>query len=106
MSNGTRAMPKEISEVFDPLRDELIGIRELWALYRRVFGFDDDRIELLNRIADHFFAYAQWAMYLDVILALCRYTDPAESNKSKPGSRPNLTLERLVNAVKEDDASF
>jgi hypothetical protein len=44
-------------------------------------------------------------MYLDVILSLCRYTDPAESSK-KIGHRPNLTLERLVNAVTAEDVTF
>jgi integrase len=59
---------------------------------------------LLNRVADTFFGYTQWAMYTDVVLTLCRYTDPAESS-NKVGQRPNLTLERLVNAVTADDAT-
>jgi hypothetical protein len=105
MSSGTGAMPKAVSEVFDPLRNELVGMHERWALQRRVFGFKERRIDLLNRVAGIFFGYTQWAMYLDVILALCRYTDPAESSK-KIGHRPNLTLERLVNAVMADDATF
>jgi hypothetical protein len=105
MASGTGAMPKAVSEVFDPLRNELIGIHERWALYRQVFGLEESRIGLLNRIADIFFGYTQWAMYLDVVLALCRYTDPSESSK-KIGHRPNLTLERLVNAVTANDATF
>jgi hypothetical protein len=105
MASGTGAMPKAVSEVFDPLRNQLVEIHARWALYRQVFGFDEGRIELLNRVAGIFFGYTQWAMYLDVILALCRCTDPAESSK-KIGHRPNLTLERLVNAVTADDAPF
>jgi hypothetical protein len=81
MSSGTGAMPQAVSDVFDPLRNELVGIHERWALYRQVFGLDEGRIELLNRVAGIFFGYTQWAMYLDVVLALCRYTDPAESSK-------------------------
>jgi hypothetical protein len=34
MSSGTRAMPNAVSEVFDPLKYELVGIHERWALYR------------------------------------------------------------------------
>jgi hypothetical protein len=44
-------------------------------------------------------------MYLEIILALCRYTDPAESSK-KIGHKPNTTLQRLVNAVKTENAAF
>jgi hypothetical protein len=98
-------MPAPVLEVFEPLRDELVGIHARWALHRRLFGFDEARVDLLNRVASMFFGYAQSAMYLDLILALCRYTDPAESSR-KVGQKPNLTLERLVNAVKAEDAAY
>jgi hypothetical protein len=106
MSSATRAMPAPVLEVFDPLRNQLIGIHERWALYRHMFGSAEAHIDLLNRVAEVFFGYTQWAMYLDIILALCRYTDPAESNPKKIGHRPNLTLDRLVNVVTADDATF
>jgi hypothetical protein len=105
MSSGTAAMPSAVFEVFDPLKNELISIHTRWALYKRVFGFDEARIDLLNRIADVCFGYTQWAIYRDVLLSLCRYTDLAESSKTI-GRRPNLTLQRLVNAVTADDAGF
>ena len=105
MPTATGAMSIAVSEVFDPLRNELVRIHERWALQRRVFGFDESRIDLLNRVTELFFGYAQWAMYLDVILSLCRYTDPAESSK-KIGHRPNLTLERLVNVVTAENLTF
>jgi hypothetical protein len=98
-------MSPAVSNVFDPLMNELVGIHARWALQRRVFDFEERRTELLNRVSATFFGYAQSAMYLDVILALCRYTDPAESGK-KIGDRPNLTLDRLVKAVRADDATF
>jgi len=102
MPSGTGSMPKAVYETFEPLRNELVRIHERWALYQQLFGVDADRIDLLNRVACSVFGYTQWAMYFDVTLALCRYTDPAESSK-KIGHRPNLTLERLVHAVVADD---
>jgi hypothetical protein len=105
MSTGTGAMPIAVSQVFEPLSNELVGLHERWALYRGAFGLEEARIDLLNRVAGVFFGYTQWAMYLDVILSLCRLTDPAESSK-KIGHRPNLTMDRLVNEVTADDLAF
>jgi hypothetical protein len=98
-------MPPAIAEVFDPLKAELVALHDLWALYRQVFAHSEARIQLLQRVANFFFGATQWALYHEVILALCRFTDPAESSK-KPGHRPNLTLERLVDEVTKDDSTF
>ena len=98
-------MPQAVAEIFEPLRNELIGLHERWALYQSVFGANEEQFDMLKRIASNFFGYARWAMYLDLILSLCRYADPAESSK-KVGHRPNLTLERLVNVVTANNESF
>jgi hypothetical protein len=99
-------MPPAVSEIFNPLSDDLVGLHELWALYRQVYGQNEDRIELLNRVSAIFFGYTQWSMYLDVILALCRNTDPPGDMTKKGDDRRNLTLERLVNTVTADDGTF
>jgi hypothetical protein len=44
-------MPASVFEVFEQLRDELVGIHARWALHRRMFGFDEGRIDLLNSTA-------------------------------------------------------
>jgi hypothetical protein len=106
MSPGNGAMPPAVAEVFDPLRNELVGLHERWALYWQVFGVEEDRIDLLNRITPIFFGHTQWAMYLDVILALCRYTDGPGDVTKKGDDRRNCTLARLVNVVTADDATF
>jgi hypothetical protein len=106
MTPAGTVMPPSVSEIFDPLRDDFVGLHEVWALYRAVFGKDEGRIDLLNRVSVVFFGYTQWSMYLDVILALCRNTDPPGVVTKKGEDRRNLTLERLVNAVKADDSTF
>ena len=88
-------MPQAAAEVFEWLQGELIGIHERWALYRRVFDYEESRIELLNRIADTFFGYTQLAMYLDVILALCRYTDPPGNVEPRVGAVAEAGSERM-----------
>jgi hypothetical protein len=99
-------MPQAVSEVFDPLRNEFVGLHQLWALFRTLFGHSEARIDLLNRVSSAFFGYTQVSMYLDIILALCRHTDPAGNVTKKGDDRRNLTLERLVNVVTADDAAF
>jgi hypothetical protein len=104
MANGDRIMPQTVEEIFTPLRDNLIHLLNRWAVYQRVFGRDEQTIHLLNRFSGVFFRNADWAMYLDVVLDLCRLTDPAESAPNKPGHRPNHTLERLVHEVDKLDS--
>ena len=99
-------MPSAVTEVFEPLRNELIRIHERWALYRLVFGQSEERVDLLKRINEIFFGHTQWSMYLDVILALCRYTDPQGEVTKKGEDRRNCTLECLVETVKDDDNTF
>jgi hypothetical protein len=99
-------MPQAIHDVFVVLRDELVAIHDRYALYRQLFGHSQKRADLLNRVADRLFGVIQLQMLLDTTLSLCRLTDPAESTPSKPGHRPNLTVQRLVNAVEADDSAF
>jgi HEPN superfamily AbiU2-like protein len=101
-----KTMPAAVSEIFNPLRDEFVGLHQAWALFRAVFGHSEDRIDLLNQVSSVFFGYTQLSMYLDIILALCRHTDPAGEVTKKGHDRRNLTLERLVNVVTADDAGF
>jgi hypothetical protein len=55
-----------------------------------VFGTSKERIDFLNEAAPDFFASLQSTLWDDVLLHLCRLTDPAKS-----AGKPNLTLQCL-----------
>jgi hypothetical protein len=91
-------MPKAIDEVFQPLRNEVLGIHMAWRLYREAFATSEERVILLNRYAGIWFGYAQAAMYDDIVVSLFRLLDPPNQGKG----RDNLTLARLADVVETD----
>jgi hypothetical protein len=98
MANSTGPMPQTVAEVYSPLSEQLVGIHIRWTLYRQLFGTDPARIELLNRFAAVFFGSTQRVMEDELILALCRMSDPAETGRGR-NARQNCTIERLVSVV-------
>jgi len=59
-----------------------------------LFGSNRERIDLLNEAAPAFFKLVQGAMWEDVLLHLCRLTDPVKSC-----GKQTLTLQRLPDLV-------
>ena len=94
-------MLAQVADVFRPLQQELLDIHIKWSLYRQLFGTDEGRISLLNRVAPVYFGYAERIQYDDLILSLFRFTDSLAT-----GGKPNLTLDRLASVVKANEATF
>jgi hypothetical protein len=89
------SMPADITEVFGPLRNEVIFVHAKWGLYRQLFATSPDRIDLLNRCASEFVGIFQEVLYDDVLMALFRLTEAATTC-----GRDNCTLSRLLDVVK------
>jgi hypothetical protein len=75
---------------FDALRNDLAWLQLKWSEYRELFGFSEDRVNLLNRAAGLFFGMLQMLLWDDVLLHLCRMTDRTEI-----GDKTNLTIQML-----------
>jgi hypothetical protein len=101
MANGNGAMPQEIHETYNILRNQLIIRHVRWTIYRQLFGTDPARIALLNRFGDVAFGAIQGTMEDEAVLALCRMSDPAVTGKGK-FARDNCTFNRLVDLVTAD----
>lgn len=61
-----------------------------WDRYQALFS-TQERVELLNRSGGNFWCAIQDMMFEDVLLGLCRLTDPA-----KMGQNENLSINTLV----------
>jgi hypothetical protein len=70
----------------------LLHIR--WKSYRAFFAGSQGIIDLLNATAPSFFYDLERIMWEDVLLHLCRVTDPQETMK-----KGNLTIQRLAPLV-------
>ncbi len=88
---------EETSRLLDALAGEWAAafdqLRELEILFS-----DQERVDLLNRVAGPFFAHIQQVMFDDLLLRISRLTDDPGS-----GSRTNLTIRRLPALFKSND---
>jgi hypothetical protein len=84
------AMPAPLGEIHYALHNEVAWLHVKWKNYRALFARDQETIDLLNAAAPAFFHALQRMMWEDVLLHLCRLTDPPKSV-----GRDNLTVRRL-----------
>jgi hypothetical protein len=85
-----RAMGPDLGPVFHLLSNDVTWLHSKWTQYRQLYAKSQERIDLLNRVAGHFFRVLQDTLFEDVLLHLARLTDPTAT-----GQKQNLTLRRL-----------
>ena len=73
------------------LGNELIWLNAKWSQFENVFGAPQVDLDILNATAPGFFFQARDAMLDDILLSICRITDPA-----KNGTYENLSLGQLA----------
>jgi hypothetical protein len=61
-----------------------------WQEFETLYAHSAERLQLLNRVAPHFFWQQQATMWEDILLSLARITDPPRSV-----GRDNLTIQAL-----------
>jgi hypothetical protein len=77
------------------LHNECQWVHFKWAEFVTLFGTNPERIDLLNQSAPQFFRMIQDCLWEDVLLHLCRMTDPTSTRKRKE----NLTIRNLSDLV-------
>lgn len=87
---AVEAMGSPLGELYDILSNQVTWVHLKWKEHRILFGTSQERIDFLNEAAPAFFAGLQATLWDDVLLHLCRLTDP----KRSVGKR-NLTIECL-----------
>lgn len=84
------AMGPDLGTLFWGLWNECAWLHRKWGEYLVLFGTEPERVELLNAAAPSFFRLVQHSLGHDVLLRICRLTDPPKS-----AGKENLTLRRL-----------
>jgi len=87
---AVEAMGSPLGELYDILSNQITWVHLKWKEHRSLFGTSQERIDFLNEAAPAFFAGLQDTLWNDVLLHLCRLTDPEKSV-----GKPNLTIECL-----------
>jgi AbiU2 len=85
------SMSPDDANTFSTLENKVIWLHAKWAIYRQLYGTDEETVNLLNESACGFFGMYQSVLLDEVLLTLARLTDPVEQGKYE-----NLTLEHLV----------
>jgi hypothetical protein len=106
------AMPGGLGAAMYKLSNDVQWLHFKWSEYRLLFGTSPETIDLLNGVAPIFFHHLQISLWDDVLLHLCRLTDPPKMGRYRNltiGSLPPLvtdrslrkSLESLVNKATE-----
>jgi len=91
---STGVLPQELLPLYDSLNHELIWVHAKWQVYRQIFASSQEDFDLLNRSAPFFFRVLQQTLFEDVLVSICRLTDPAHTGEKQNRSLAQL-LERL-----------
>jgi len=92
------AMGPSLGNLYDILSNQVSWVHLKWQEYRALFGTTQERINFLNEAAPAFFGDLQDMFWNDVLLHLCRLTDPPKS-----GGKPNLTIACLLPLIEDAD---
>ena len=93
----THSMQPDIREIYEALRTEVTWLHARWISYSQLFAKTEKRVTLLNECARSLFYFVHETLLNDLLLTLCKLTDPATQGKQKE----NLSLERLQNHVEK-----
>ena len=88
------AMPASLGELCFKLRTEVIWLHLKWKDFQALFACSAETVKLLNAAAPVFFGESERRMWEDVLLHLCRLTDPPKSSGYE-----HLTLRRLPDSI-------
>jgi hypothetical protein len=94
-----RQMGEALGTVYYRLYGQCVWLHMKWREYALLFTEGEDTIDLLNKSAPGFFHVVQETLFRDVLLHMCRLTDPPTTGRS---ARANLTLLMLPALVSDD----
>jgi len=75
-----RAFGPQLGPLFHALYGEVVWLHAKWQEFCHLFAHSEDRVELLNDAAPHFFRIIQDMLWQDVALSIARLTDPPKQN--------------------------
>ncbi|MDF1717017.1 MAG: hypothetical protein P1U75_10180 [Antarcticimicrobium sp.] len=87
------------------LQNSYFNIAVQWRFYKSLFGVNQQRIDLLNKVSGIFFREVERTLFESVITGLCRITDPIETGRGN-GARKNLTFRVLEKHIENSDMSI
>lgn len=72
-------MGASLNDLYEILSNQVSFVHFKWEEYRTLFGTNYERLDFLNVAAPSFFAVLQQLLWDDMLLHICRLTDPPKS---------------------------
>ncbi len=98
-------MPSDVAHTHELLGRELSLLYTKRNDYETLYCTDDDTVQLLDYAASFFFRIVREVLRDDIILTLCRITDPPGSTV-RGAKKGNLTIEYLVSIIPAADSTL
>lgn len=99
--SALESMGASLGELYDILRNQVSWVHFKWKQYRGLFGTNQERIDFLNVAAPAFFAELQQLLWDDILLHICRLTDPPKS-----AGKANLTIACFQALISDADLAL
>jgi hypothetical protein len=96
------AMGHDLGLLFDSIYNETVFLKFKWIEFTELYGTNGKRIDLMNRSAPWFFFIVQRVLFQDVLLGLCKLTDPAGVGKEESVSVRSLSKLIIDKELKRD----
>ncbi|HUG66777.1 MAG TPA: hypothetical protein VMM76_03430 [Pirellulaceae bacterium] len=105
MAATVTKMPADLAEAHKLIGDELYFLYTKWNYFKLLFCTADETVATLHYAAEFFFEIYREVIRDDMILSLCRLTDPATTNV-KGQDKSNLTIKHLAKMIPNSDTSL
>ncbi|MCC6699544.1 MAG: hypothetical protein IT365_28215 [Candidatus Hydrogenedentes bacterium] len=102
MADTSTNMPRNLAEAHRLLGYELYFLYTKWDYWKTLFCTDEETVDVLYSTAEFFFEIYREVLRDDMILTICRLTDPASTNVGR-ATKENLTLSHLEQLVSNPD---
>lgn len=97
------AMPHKQAALYYALFNSTCSLRQKWEHFNQLYGTSPEIVLLLNETAPAFFSLVQRTLHNEILLHICRLTDPKETRSKGKKPFKNITIRRLPDFVSESD---
>ena len=75
-SDINQSIPEDLQKLYKIIKEEVIWLNSKWKIFYQLFAISEERIKFLAKMAPNFFGIAQQVLRDDILLSICRLTDP------------------------------
>jgi hypothetical protein len=90
-------MDHVVKKCYDLLIHEISDVNTKWKIYKQIYYSSEENLELLNEFAPICFKYFQRVLIDDILISICKLTDPPQT-----GCNNNLSLLKLIKLIDAD----